>query len=322
MNINNSIIILPGEIKSIFFEIFLKSLKIINLKCPILLICCKNILSKEIKKHNFKKKIEIIELNNLEKFKLKSNVINLIDIPYKKNFETKVNRNYQNDYMSKTFEVAFELIKKKISYKLLNGPINKEKFLKKKFLGMTEYISKSFNVKKTGMLIYNKNLSVSPITTHLPLKLVNKKISKKLIIQKVIIIENFYKNILKKKPKLAITGLNPHCETILNVNEDKIIVSAAVKKLEKKNINIKGPFPADTLFLKNNRKKYDVIIGMYHDQVLAPIKTLFEYNAINITMGLPFLRVSPDHGTNEKMINKNKSNPTSIIKALKFLDKH
>ena len=88
----------------------------------------------------------------------------------------------------------------------------------------------------------------------------------------------------------------------------------------KKGINVKGPYPADTIFLKTNRDKFDVILGMYHDQVIAPFKTLFEYEAINITMGLPFLRVSPDHGPNQKMIGKNKSNPQSLIEALDFLD--
>ena len=75
------------------------------------------------------------------------------------------------------------------------------------------------------------------------------------------------------------------------------------------------------MFLKDNRYKFDVIIGMYHDQVLTPLKTIFEYDAINITLGLPFLRISPDHGPNEKMLGKNISNPTSLIKAINFLDK-
>ena len=73
--------------------------------------------------------------------------------------------------------------------------------------------------------------------------------------------------------------------------------------------------------MKNNIKKFDVIVGMYHDQVLAPIKTLFEYDAINITIGLPFLRITPDHGPNEMMVGRGKSNPTSLIKAMSFLDK-
>ena len=74
------------------------------------------------------------------------------------------------------------------------------------------------------------------------------------------------------------------------------------------------------IFLKKNREKFDVIIGMYHDQVLTPLKTLYEYNAINITLGLPFIRVSPDHGPNERMLGKNLSNPLSLIRAIKFLD--
>ena len=77
-----------------------------------------------------------------------------------------------------------------------------------------------------------------------------------------------------------------------------------------------------TIFLKKNIKNFDIIVGMYHDQVLTPIKTLFEYDAINITLGLPVIRVSPDHGPNEKMVGKNISNPLSLIRAISFLDKH
>tara|TARA_Y100000816_G_scaffold38456_1_gene24276 strand:- start:1650 stop:2213 length:564 start_codon:yes stop_codon:yes gene_type:complete len=186
---------------------------------------------------------------------------------------------------------------------------------------MTEYISKKFKTKNFAMLIYNENLSVCPLTTHLPLKLVPKNINKKLIIRTTKLIEKFYKKNLGFKPKIAITGLNPHCESILNYNEDEKIVSPAIRSLKKEGINIKGPFPADTIFLKQNRDKFDVILGMYHDQVLSPMKTLKEYEAINITIGLPFLRVSPDHGPNVKMVNKNLSNPISLMKALQFLDK-
>ena len=92
--------------------------------------------------------------------------------------------------------------------------------------------------------------------------------------------------------------------------------------MKKRGFKISGPFPADTLFLEENRKNFDVILGMYHDQVLTPIKTLNEYDAINITVGLPFIRISPDHGPNEKMIGMNKSNPLSLIKAITFLDKN
>ena len=90
--------------------------------------------------------------------------------------------------------------------------------------------------------------------------------------------------------------------------------------LKKKNLLIEGPFSADTIFLKKNRNRFNLIIGMYHDQVLTPLKTIYEYDAINITVGLPFIRVSPDHGPNEKMMGKNLSNPLSLIRSLEFLD--
>ena len=229
---------------------------------------------------------------------------------------------YKNpkNYVQNCFARAFDLLKKGYTNKFINGPINKTKTLNKRYLGVTEYIAQSFNKKKFAMLIYNKKLSVCPITTHLPISLVSKQINTKLIKEKILIVNNFYQNILKFKPKIAVTGLNPHCESILKFNEDEKIILPMIESLKKK-INIKGPYPSDTIFLKNNRNKFDVIIGMYHDQVLGPIKTLFEYDAINITLGLPFIRITPDHGPNKLMVGKNKSNPTSLIKALNFLDK-
>ena len=170
------------------------------------------------------------------------------------------------------------------------------------------------------MIIYNKNFSVCPFTTHLPIKYVSKKISKLEIINKVRLIDKFWADKFKKKVTIGVTGLNPHCESIDNFNEDKSIILRTIKKLKKLKYNIEGPLAADTIFLKNNRKKFDLIIGMYHDQVLTPIKTLFEYDAINITIGLPFIRVSPDHGPNEAMLGKNKSNYRSLLNSIKFLD--
>ena len=172
------------------------------------------------------------------------------------------------------------------------------------------------------MLIFNKNLSVCPVTTHLPIKSVSKKISKNIISEKVFLINSFYKNKFRLKPRIGILGLNPHCESIDEYNEDEEIIKPTVKYLKKLKYKISGPHSADTIFLKENRKKYDVILGMYHDQVLAPFKTLFEYDAINITLGLPFIRISPDHGPNEKMLGKNLSDPLSLIRAIEFLDKN
>jgi 4-hydroxythreonine-4-phosphate dehydrogenase len=155
----------------------------------------------------------------------------------------------------------------------------------------------------------------------LPLKDVHKNLTKKKIIYHVKLIRNFYKKEFNKNPKIAITGLNPHCESNYRSSEEDKIIKPAIKSLIKSNHKIEGPFAADTIFMKNQSRKYDVIVGMYHDQVLTPIKTLFGFNAINITLGLPFTRISPDHGPNIKMLGKNLSDPKSLIEALKFLDK-
>ena len=189
-------------------------------------------------------------------------------------------------------------------------------------MGITEYIADKYNVKKKGMLIYNKKLSVCPVTTHLPLRLVSKEINKTNIKEKIKLLNDFYQKYLSLKPKIGIAGLNPHCESIEKFNEDEKIIKPLIKKMKNEGYKIYGPYPADTIFLNNNRKNFDVILGMYHDQVLTPIKTLFEYDAINITLGLPFIRISPDHGPNEKMIGKNLSNPLSLIRAINFLDKN
>ena len=229
--------------------------------------------------------------------------------------------NLSNKYIQNCFKVAFYLIKNKYSNKFINGPISKKTFLNKKFLGITEFIAKEFSIIKSAMLIYNKELSVCPITTHLPLKFVSKNIKKTKIYEKIKLINQFYKKNFKINPRIGVLGLNPHCETVDKFNEDEKIIKPIIKYFKKSKYNINGPLSADTAFLRKNRKNFDVLIGMYHDQVLTPIKTLFEYDAINITLGLPFIRISPDHGPNEEMLGKNKSNPLSLIKAITFLDK-
>ena len=306
------ILIVAGEPNSIFFEILFKSLRTKKFKSPIVLIASRKILKVQMKKFNFKKKINTIDVQFLSELKLNNKCINLININFDKK-DTHI-------YLKNCFDIAFKILKLKITNKFINGPINKSTFLNKKFLGITEYISYNFKRKKVAMLIYNEKLSVCPLTTHLPIKIVPKKINAKLIKEKVYLIDSFFKENRNFKPKIAVTGLNPHCESILNFNEDQKIITPAIKKLKKEGYNVYGPFPADTIFLKQNRDNYDVILGMYHDQVLAPIKTIKEYNAINITLGLPFFRISPDHGPNLKMINKNISTPLSLIKSIKFLD--
>ena len=314
------ILLVAGEPNSIFLEIFFKAIQFKNFKSPLVLIASEETLINQMKKVKFKKKIYKIDYKNLSKLRLNNKQINLIDIKYNFSKDFQKISMKSNIYIKDSFEIAFKIIRNGITTKFINGPISKKNFLKKNFFGITEYLASKFDIKKNAMLIFNKNLSVCPVTTHLPLKNVTKGITIKTINDKVVLIDNFYKKKFYLKPKIAVLGLNPHCESTDKFNEDEKIIKPAIKKLAKLGYDVTGPYPADTIFLKNNRKNFNVILGMYHDQVLTPIKTLFEYDAINITLGLPFIRISPDHGPNEKMLGKNLSNPLSLIRAISFLD--
>jgi len=320
---NKAILIVAGEPNSIFLEIFFKSLKKNNFKKPIILIASKNLVAQQMKKLRFNFKINLIDTKKIVLNLLTNKELNIINVDYKfKKVFDKISES-SNLYIKNCFDIALTLLKTNKFIGLINGPISKKTFLIDKFFGMTEFFANKTEVKKNkfAMLIYNKRLSVSPLTTHIPLKEVHKSITKNKIIDLVLLINEFYKKKLKKKPKIAITGLNPHCESNYKTSEEERIIKPAIKYLRRKKINSFGPFPADTIFLKEVSKKYDVVVGMYHDQVLTPLKTLFGFDAINITLGLPFIRISPDHGPNEKMIGKNRSNPQSLVQAIKFLDK-
>ena len=274
-----------------------------------------------MKKLNVKSEINLIDKENFNFNRLSKKKINIInvDFKFKKTFDKISNKS--NLYIEECFEIALQLLKKNIFAGLINGPISKKNFLKEKFLGITEYLAHKTNKdNKVAMLIYNKKLSVSPTTTHLPLKLVNKNLSKNKIINQVKIIRDFYKYKFNKEPRFAVTGLNPHCESNYQSSEERKIIIPAINFLIKKKYKIKGPFAADTIFMKEKLKNYDVVIGMYHDQVLSPAKTILGFDAINITLGLPFIRISPDHGPNTEMLGKNISNPTSLIEAIKFFN--
>ena len=314
----NPIVIIGGEPQSVFIEILLKSIKKIN--NPIILISSKDILRKNMDKFNFD--FELNELNeNLTN--IRKGKINMVNINYNKfSFSKKKITSESDKFIQLSFNKAIEIIKKINCLGLINGPISKKSFLKGKHNGITEFLAKKTGAKNPVMLIYNKNLSVSPLTTHIPISKVSKKINKKDIINNIKKINSFYINVLKKKPKIAITGLNPHCESFGKENKEKKEIIPAIRQLKKIKINVKGPFAADTIFLRKNSKKFDVVFGMYHDQVLAPMKTLYGFSAINITLGLPFIRISPDHGPNIEMLGENKSDPTSLIESLNFLKKH
>ena len=201
---------------------------------------------------------------------------------------------------------------------LITGPINKELINQSgfEFSGHTEFLADIANVKKVVMLLMNKKLKIALLTTHIPLSEVPSKISKKNLENTISIISDEFENTWKiKNPSICLLGLNPHAgEGGYIGHEEEEILKPFVNSSPK---NVFGPISADTAFIEENINKYDVFLAMYHDQGLPVIKSMGFGNTLNVTMGLPFVRISVDHGTAYEIAGKNKADFSSMDEALK-----
>ena len=193
------------------------------------------------------------------------------------------------------------------------------------FPGHTEFLA-SLAATKGGksplpvMLIWSEKLAVVPVTIHVPLADVPGLLTRDLIVETGrIVAREFASRFGIARPRLAVCGLNPHAgEGGMLGREDEEIVRLAVEQLQSEGVAASGPYSADTLFHAEARERYDVALGMYHDQVLIPAKTLAFDHAVNVTLGLPFVRTSPDHGTAFDLAGSGKANPASLLAALKL----
>tara|TARA_B100002019_G_scaffold292896_1_gene317689 strand:- start:1140 stop:2105 length:966 start_codon:yes stop_codon:yes gene_type:complete len=315
----NKILIILGDPESINSEIIFKSWKKLPKKLRKQLIIISNfeLLKSQLKRLKYKISLIKVDIKNLNIITDKLKIIN-VDLKFKKIF--KFNKQDLKKYILKSFSLAHSILLKEKSVKgLINCPIRKN-MISNFGYGVTELLASKCHVKDGSevMLIRNKKLSVSPVTTHINLKKVSQKLSRRLIITKVISLNKNFKKIFFKKPKIAILGLNPHNAELKKDSEENKIIIPAINILKKNRIRVYGPYVSDTIFI-NDYKKFDVIVGMYHDQVLAPFKALYKFNALNLTLGLKYLRVSPDHGVASNLIGKNKANPSSLLNCINFL---
>ncbi len=313
------IIILTGDPNSINSEIIFKCWKKIDirLKKKIYFVSNFNLLDKQFKK--LKYKINLKRVKKIEETVLNSDFKILdVNLNFKRPFE--VTNKASSSFVTNSLILGHKLAKSKNILGLINCPIDK-KLLRQKKIGVTEFLASKCNIKDNSevMLIQNKKFSVSPITTHIDVRDISKKINSTIIIKKIKTIDFFFKKVFKKKPKIGVLGLNPHNAELRKSSEEKKIIIPALKKLKKNRIKIYGPLVSDTLFIKDY-KNFDVIVGMYHDQVLTPFKTLYKFDAINISLGLKYLRVSPDHGVGKKLIGKKKADHNSLLNCINFIN--
>ena len=204
---------------------------------------------------------------------------------------------------------------------IVTAPINKLAFAKAglKWKGHTDLIAHLCDSKRVAMMFHSPTLKVVLITVHVPLKSVSKYLTPALVDQTIGLTAEAMKMFGTPKPRLALAGLNPHAgeHGVLGDEDDKVLVPA-VRRARARRVNIEGPIPGDTVFVRAARGEYDCVIACYHDQGLIPVKLLSFGNAVNVTIGLPIIRTSVDHGTAFDIAGKGVANAGSMIAAVKL----
>jgi len=260
-----------------------------------------------------------------EKEDIKEGVVNLLDIGIiKDEYPTSKVSSLCGKASFKYLEKGVEFAKEKIIDFLITAPISKKawQLAGYNFSGHTEMLAYYTSAKEVCMVMISGNLRAIPVTVHIPLSEVSRLLTPQLIERKVKTGLKFLKRLKIDNPKIGIVSLNPHGgeDGMLGMEEKEVIVPA-VKKLKREGVNCMGPFSPDRIFREWIEGKYDLLVGMYHDQIMIPLKTFYFSKLINFTEGLPFPRASPGHGTGFDIAYRNIADPTPMIESIKFCEK-
>jgi 4-hydroxythreonine-4-phosphate dehydrogenase len=204
---------------------------------------------------------------------------------------------------------------------LVTAPVCKEAInrIEKDFSGQTEYLADLTKSRQVEMFFVASKLKVALVTRHVALKSVSNLLTKKRIYSSIFLLDAALKKYFGlKKPKIAVCALNPHAgEGGLFGREETLVIKPAINQAKKKHILVNGPLPADTVFRQALQQKFTAVVALYHDQGLAPFKMLFQDEGVNVTLGLEFIRTSPDHGTAFDLAWKNKASSHALECAIK-----
>ncbi|MCX5726632.1 MAG: 4-hydroxythreonine-4-phosphate dehydrogenase PdxA [Candidatus Saganbacteria bacterium] len=216
-------------------------------------------------------------------------------------------------------ETAIKLAMAKEIDGIATAPINKEAIHKAgyRFAGHTEILAKRTKCKNYAMMFVSEPLWVILVTTHMPIKDISKHINKKKVLQTIKLANQVVKKLRGKKPKIGVAGLNPHAgESGIFGKEEIKHIKPAVDEAKKQGIDVVGPISPDAIFYLANAGMFDIVVAMYHDQGLIPLKLLAFNRSVNVTVGLPIVRTSVDHGTGFDIAGKGWANPQSLIEAI------
>ncbi len=223
-----------------------------------------------------------------------------------------------------SLEIACGLARSADASAIVTAPVSKSQLYQVGFRypGQTEFVSERCGIARENavMMLAGPSLRVIPMTTHIPLKDVPLNLTQDLIVARGAAADKAMKrNFGIEKPRIAIAGLNPHAGEDGNLgDEERQTMQPAIDELRSRGIDITDPLPADTMFHEEARAKYDVALCPYHDQALVPLKTLHFFDGVNMTLGLPIVRTSPDHGTAFNIAGKNTADPRSMIAAIQM----
>ena len=289
--------------------------------------------------------IKIFQTKREENFVLFTNYKIINNFLNKKNIKIKLNicnnnhykKNYLNIYTYSAYSNEENTLKSiRYSYLetrknnfigLITLPLRKDLIIKKvlkNFSGHTEYLQKLDGKKISNMILYHKNIIVSPLTTHIPIKSISKQISKKDFIYNRI---KSLQNTLKKdfaisNPKIIISGLNPHAGENGNIGLEELrFIKPVINRLKKQKINIDGPFSSDSMINDKNLQIYNCFVFLFHDQALIPFKYISKFSGVNFTGNLDIIRTSPDHGTAYNLVGSNKISDKSLLNCFNLIKK-
>ena len=303
-----------GDINGIGIDIYLKLLKENKFQNTVLFSNI-NLIKKYIKKNKYK-----IEINVVNKDKniilIKKNCLNI----YTYNCNTHIYNTI------KSIDLSYKECLKKRFKGMVTLPIRKDLINKiyPNFIGHTEHLQKFENIKYSNMIFYHKKIIISSLTTHIKLNSVSKFIQKKdfLLNQIINLNSSLVRDFNIKDPKIIIAGINPHAGENGKIGREEInIIKPIINKLIKLNINIKGPFSADTMLINKNLKMFNCFVFIYHDQALIPFKYISKFQGVNFTGNLSVIRTSPDHGTAYDLKGKKNISSDSLVNSFKLIDK-
>ena len=304
-----------GDPSGIGPEVFIKAIKDQRLRqhlSKIILVSSPKVIEGAISALDVKQKINLISDVN----EAQPDSVNLINIDGCQDFVLGKPTFNNSNFIIECLSTAADLALKNSSC-LVTGPLNKSIIQKhiQNFTGHTEFLKEKFNANEVLMYMTNGNLHLGITTTHVPLRVVPNVISRDLIKNKYKLLHQGLIDIFKlANPKIAVLGINPHAGEFGTIgDEEQNVIMPAIDELQHEGYDANGPISADTVFTQT---RYDAVLSMYHDQALPVLKTIDFHKTVNITLGLPFLRVSVDHGTAEDIAKDYSANYDSMMEAL------